>query len=90
MKKKIDGSRGQIYRVGVKVTALENRVFENWYVWKETKLNLNEDVTKLKVTDNNESVNPPKQKVIVFCIPGKSFTNRFLILLHIQVVGTTY
>lgn len=38
------------------------------------------DVTKLKVTDKNESVTPPKQKVIVFCIPGKSFTNRFLIL----------
>ena len=38
------------------------------------------DVTKLKVSDKNESVTPPKQKVIVFCIPGKSFTNRFLIL----------
>jgi len=39
------------------------------------------DVTNLKVADeNNTSVNTNRQQVILFCIPGKTFSNRFVVL----------
>ena len=37
------------------------------------------DVTNLQVNDKNEP-NENKQQTIVFCVPGKTFTNRFLVL----------
>jgi hypothetical protein len=33
-----EGTRGLHYHLGVKVPAATNRLFENWFVWKEVKL----------------------------------------------------
>ena len=37
------------------------------------------DVTNLQVNDDNKT-NENRQKTIIFCIPGKTFTNRFVVL----------
>ncbi|GMI45735.1 hypothetical protein TrCOL_g13458, partial [Triparma columacea] len=38
IRKDVDGTRSVNYHVGKKVPAATNRLFENWFVWKEAKL----------------------------------------------------
>ena len=38
IRKDVDGTRSVYYHVGKKVPAATNRLFENWFVWKEAKL----------------------------------------------------
>ncbi|GMI43365.1 hypothetical protein TrCOL_g9828 [Triparma columacea] len=38
IRKDVDGTRSMHYHIGVKVPAATNRLFENWFVWKEVKL----------------------------------------------------
>ena len=42
IKKNVGGSRSRHFRVGKKLTALDYRLFENWYSWKENKLTMGE------------------------------------------------
>ena len=38
VKKNIGGTRSFIYQKGVKIPAIANRLFENWFTWKKVKL----------------------------------------------------
>ena len=38
------------------------------------------DVTNLQVNDEKNEPDENRQQTIIFCVPGKTFTNRFVVL----------
>ena len=37
-RKNVDGTRSMHFQTGIKLTALDNRLFESWHVWKKTNV----------------------------------------------------